>query len=237
MSFVLSNHNMSGKTIKIVNDLRQFRNAEIVVLDDGSTHDHTRALLDHLNGVNEFVLHANDLFDVIVFNRTLGFAQGEFVAIIQDDDEYKGKEWARQAMEIFHSDPKLAVLGGRDWLFVSGGGVIEVGSSGPFRYVQAVNAAPLWLRRNAFLELGGFGEEFAPMLWHETDLCMRAWMSGYHVGWYKSGASICSTNTQERRSQKAAIEGQSTRKNFDLIMSKYGSALDRVQKMADRMNT
>ena len=86
VSFVLSTHNLSGAAMRVIDDLRQFADAEIIVVDDGSSHDHTRLLVDYLDGVNEFVLHANDLYDVIVLNRAISFARGTYVALIQDDD-------------------------------------------------------------------------------------------------------------------------------------------------------
>ncbi|MFH1738306.1 MAG: glycosyltransferase family A protein, partial [bacterium] len=147
VSFVLTNHNMSAQTCSIVNDLRQFGDAEIIVIDDGSEHGHTKTVVDHLSGVNEFVLHFNDLFDVIVFNRAFGFAQGEYIVVLQDDDYYKGTTWIEKAVEWFDRDRSLAALGGRYDVHVSQSGEHEFSGQGDPRYAQAVNAAPMWFRR------------------------------------------------------------------------------------------
>ena len=236
ISFVLSNHNMSRQSKEIVNHLRQFLNTEIIVLDDGSEHDHTRALLDHMDGVNEFVVHANDLFDVVMFNRVFGFARGEYIVVLQDDDVYSGRGWVVEAMKILKRDPKIAILGGRHAVTMSRGGGKNVDGKGTFRYAQSVNAAPMWVRRDAFLELGGFDDDFAPNFWHEPELCIRAWLSGYRVGFYRSGVDICAVSTRKRRINKQAIETEARHRNRLLFMEKFGDRLEDVQKMVDACN-
>jgi len=236
ISFVLSNHNMSGPTVRIVDELRKFSNSEIIVIDDGSEHGHTKAIVDHLTGVNEFVVHANDLFDVIVFNRTFEFARGKFIVVLQDDDKYTGTSWVTGAIDIFNGDPRMAVLGGRSRVVISADGKRASMGTGPFQYAQVVNAAPMWVRRDAFMKLGGFDNEFAPMLWHEGDLCLRAWQSGYHVGWYRSGVSICAVRARDRRKSKEELAASATKKNFEILMSKHGHSLDTVYKMVREEN-
>ncbi len=236
ISFVLSNHNMSKQSKEIVNHLRQFRNTEIIVLDDGSEHNHTKALLDHMDGVNEFVVHANDLFDVVMFNRVFGFARGEYIVVLQDDDVYKGREWVTRALKILNEDPKIAILGGRNRITMSRDGKIIVEGDGKFRYAQIINAAPMWVRRDAFLELGGFDNDFAPNFWHEPELCIRAWLNGYRVGWYRSGADICAVRTGKRRVEKQILGREARARNRLLLLEKLGGKLEDVQKMVDACN-
>lgn len=236
VSFVVSNHDMSEQTKRIVDHLRKFSGNEIIVLDDGSSHDHTKALLDHMNGVNEFIVHANDLFDVVMLNRVFGFARGKYIVALQDDDIHKGREWVTEALRILNGDPKIAVLGGRHLISVSGNGGVSVEGMGPFRYAQAVNTAPMWVRKDAFLELGGFDNNFVPMMWHESDLCIRAWLNGYRVGWYSSGVDSCGVPTPKRRAGKAIFEAEARRKNRALLMEKHGAVLDDVQKMVEACN-
>jgi len=236
ISFVVCNHNLSSATVKIVNDLRQFDNAEIIVIDDGSTHDHTQVIVNYLNGVNEFVVHANDLFDVIVFNRVFGFAQGEYIAVVQDDDEYKGSGWVDRAVEILDGDPNLSILGGRARITVSSNGSKKIEDDGDFCYAQAINAAPMWVVRSAFLDLGGFSQDFGPMLWHEPEFCIRSWLNGYHVGWYKSGTKGLAIRTRKRRSNKETLECEARAKNFKLLMEMYGTKLAAVQDLVSKQN-
>ena len=228
ISFVVCNHNMSVQALEIVKDLRKFEDSEIIVIDDGSTHNHTRALVDNMNGVNEFVVHANDLFDVIVFNRVFGFARGDYIAVLQDDDEYKGTDWVTKAIAILDRDKSIAILGGRARVTVNGSGEKKIERDGSFQYAQAINAAPMWIRKSTFLKLGGFSRDFAPMLWHEPDFCVRAWLAGYCVGWYKSGIHALAIATRNRRKNKETLECEARAKNFALLMDRYGDRLDGI---------
>ena len=56
----------------------------------------------------------------------------------------------------------------------------------PFMFSMVVNRAPTFLRREAFLELGGINQEYAPFQCDDVDACVRAWLAGYQVGLYDS---------------------------------------------------
>lgn len=53
-----------------------------------------------------------------------------------------------------------------------------------FMFTVFVNRAPTFLRRDAFLELGGINQEYAPFQCDDVDACIRAWLAGYQVGFY-----------------------------------------------------
>lgn len=218
--------------MRVVGDLRKFEDAEIIVIDDGSSREHTSLLVRRLYGVNEFVLHANDLYDVVVLNRAIGFARGKYVAIIQDDDGYNDKAWVTRAVTFLNNRPRLAILGGRDRVTVSKGGKPVVGPrKGIFQYAQIINAAPMWVRRNTFLELGGFDMDFSPMLWHEGALCLKAWLSGYHVGWYESMVKTSTVKTSGRRNAGKYLRSAASKKNYRLLMEKFGDKLGDIERI------
>jgi hypothetical protein len=61
--------------------------------------------------------------------------------------------------------------------------------STPFVYVDAVDLAPMFVRREVFRSLGGFLREFseageAAGGWLDIELCLRAWLAGWRVGLY-----------------------------------------------------
>lgn len=235
-SFILHVHNMPNAAIETINHLRRFKDSEIIILDDGSTIGNAMPILNHLGGVNEFFIHSNDLFDVVMFNRAIGFARGKYVSIIQDDDDYSGTAWVTNAIQFLDNDPLMAMLGGRECVRLHKDGKVDRSRDGIFKYAQIVNAAPLWVNRDLFLSIGGFDLDFAPMLWHEGSFCIKAWRSGFHVGWYSSGVKMCSRNTDERRKEKFAISHEARIKNLELMLRHWGDDLDLVQSMADKEN-
>jgi len=241
VSFLLETHNMSAETIAIIKCLRKRRDAEIIVMDDGSDHDHAKAILDEIDGVNEFLLHYNDLFVILTQNRAMSFARGEFMVKLQDDDEYTHPGWIDGALNLFEKHPDLAIIGGRGSLHLAN----KFDWTRPlpwrpvcpkFQFVPAVNEAPMWIRRSAFLELEGFDEEFAPQYWGEQEICFRAWLAGMSVGWYQSGAKICAKHTGARRRQKQPLQGECLVRNRRLFVEKFADKLERVNGLVRKRN-
>ena len=62
-----------------------------------------------------------------------------------------------------------------------------------FCFVPHVNRAPMWLNRSLFLEkLKHIDFDFAPFQFDDVELCLRTWLNGCQVGWYKTGFSSLS---------------------------------------------
>lgn len=242
VSFLLENHNMSKETIDIIRGLRQFKDAEIIVIDDGSSHDHTRAILDEIDGVNESLAHFNDLFIVWTINRMVKFARGEYVVKMQDDDLYPGTKWVESAIELFEANPDMAILGGRGSLALPDGWDFSTYPlpwepyCDEFRFVQAINEAPMWFRKSDFLDLGGFDEDFAPHYWQEQEVCYRAWLAGKSVGWYDSGILRCAIDTAPRRKNKTILHREAWVKNAKIFERKFASKIGLINERVRKRN-
>ena len=192
VSFVIQSHNKSLQVLHVVEKLRQEKSAEIIVIDDGSTPEHTRRLTESLTRANEFVLRANDLYENITYDRTLRLANGRYVALLQDDDDFDGVGWVDRAVDLLDSHPRMAILGGCDSLDIVFDGHRAFGrrveTKSDFRFSMAVNRAPMWVNRGLFLrELQHIDYRFAPFQYDDYELCLRAWTRGLQVGWYDAG--------------------------------------------------
>lgn len=150
VSFIIQSHNKSVQVKHVVDKLRNYPRAEIVVIDDGSDRNHYISLVRYLNRGNEFLLRANDLYENVMYDKTIRMVNGQFVALLQDDDDFKDLSWVNDAVFYFERYPELAILGGRDCL------------------------------------------DFAPFQFDDVELCLRAWLNGCQVGWYKTGFSSLS---------------------------------------------
>jgi len=241
VSFVINTHNMSRQVIEIVRKLRTYPDAEIIVVEDGSEFPHTDALVRELTGENEFLLRANDLFEVLTCDRAFYFARGRYIAMLQDDDGFPSTNtWIDQAMALFEIHPKLAILGGRYDIDIrfeegkKGGSVVLPGES--FRFVQSVVAAPMWLDRRVFLELGGFDDDFAPCMFSEAEICFRGWLAGYQVGWYPPLLESCASTTKQRRTKKRPITNGFATINFEKLRVKFADELAVIDEMVRRAN-
>lgn len=197
VSFIIESHNKSAGVRRVVRKLREYPDAEIIVIDDGSTFAHTRALARFLTQGNEFLVRANDLYENVMYDKTIRFANGRYVVLLQDDDEIASLDWVDRGIAYFRRYPDMAILGGLDGLnFVLNEeerwGLVEPYADGTggrsFRFVHSVNRAPMLLDRELFLtRLGHIDFSFAPFQCDDCELCLRAWLSGLKVGWFDAG--------------------------------------------------
>src|SRR5262249_7393491 len=153
-----------------------------------------------------------DLHEIRTYNRAISLARGEFVGVLQDDDiPPEDPRWVANAVMIFQKYPRLAILGcwnawafdldnemlgspvGPSWLGDNPKiSFMEPESRLPFQFVGAVGVGPMFFRRTDFEALGGFDLQLSrpgePGIWLDFDICLRAWLSGRHVGVYDAGA-------------------------------------------------
>lgn len=192
ISFIIQSHNKSLQIKHIVPKLRKCPSAEIIVIDDGSDHSHTRELTQLLTGGNEFLIRSNDLYENVMYDKCIRFANGKYIALLQDDDDFDDNlAWVSEACSYFEKYPKLAILGGKDGLDIVFEEDTQVAHGGKyphdkeFSFVPAVNRAPMWLNKQLFIEhLHHIDFQFAPFQFDDYELCARAWLTGLQVGWY-----------------------------------------------------
>lgn len=75
VSFIIESHNKSVGVKRIVSELREYPNAEIVVIDDGSEYKHTKSLMRYLTRGNEFLVRANDLYENVMYDKNHSFCE------------------------------------------------------------------------------------------------------------------------------------------------------------------
>jgi GT2 family glycosyltransferase len=264
ISFIIQCHNRSKSVSEVVLQLRTFKGGEIIVLDDGSELSHTRTLSRFLTGANEFLIRSNDLYEIISYDRAIHFSRGTYVALLQDDDGFEDIRWIQDAITLFEKHPKLAILGGKNGIKFLPPDLTEDGLPGPweydgdifkqsnvckgvhvasagrdhsFRFVQSVNRAPMLLNKALFESiLHHIDQSYAPVLWDDAELCLRAWLSGLEVGWYpvevqtsgygKGGTRIWNNQLIERQN---VVNGKR-------LYERYGQELGRLEQLVEKAN-
>ena len=195
VSVVIQSHNKSLQVCHILPKLRKYGNGiEIIVIDDGSSFEHTERLAKELTGANEFLLRANDLYENRTYDKAIRFSNGKYIALLQDDDDFDGIGWVERAVNLFEQYPKMAILGGKDGVnivFEDDKKIAHGGTRmnhGDFCFVEAVNRAPMWINHELFVNhLHHIDFSFAPFQFDDYELCIRTWLSGLQVGWYNAG--------------------------------------------------
>ena len=190
-SIILESHNKSLQIIHVVEKLRKDSSLEIIVIDDGSDFEHTERLSRFLTGANEFLVRANDLYENVMYNKTIRFANAQYVALLQDDDDFDNLDWIEDALRYMDEHPRMAILGGCEALDIQFDDEKQFANGKPyphpddFALVPTVNRAPMWINKQLFTEyLHNIEFSYAPFQMDDYELCLRAWLCGLEVGWY-----------------------------------------------------
>ena len=167
---------------------------EIIVVDNGSAPEEL-SILRRCRRSRDF-----ELIDVGV-NRFFGegnnigvdFAHGDYIVFL-NNDAFVQPGWIEALSSTMRDDPLVAAVGpmflypdGRvqevGGIIVPTGDAVQIGKGavwGPDHYdtpcvVDYCSAACLMMRRSDFLKVGGFGLEWEPAYYEDTDLCLKLW--------------------------------------------------------------
>lgn len=243
VSIVLQSHNKSLQIKHILPKLRAWGDSlEIIIIDDGSDINHTQALAEALTGANEFLVRANDLYENVTYDKTIRFANGKYIALLQDDDDFEDTSWIDNAVRYFQMYPQLAILGGKDGLDIAfehdkqiAHGGKKVDGDKEFQFVVSVNRAPMWLNKELFCRhLRHIDFSFAPFQFDDYELCARAWLQGLQVGWYN--AQFKSLSVGGMRLWNGSFTQEQTQRNGKRLYAMYADKIGEIHKKVDACN-
>jgi glycosyltransferase involved in cell wall biosynthesis len=191
LAFIVHSFNRIANLDQLISGLRNLGDHELIVCEDGSldgSYEKWRSLLDR---PNDFLIHSNDLHEIRVLDRAISFARSDIVCLVQDDDQIPCETaWLDSALERFAQHPDLAILGGFmgfESFDPDPAKARQIWGGSRFRFVHHVNIGPYFIRREAYERLGGWDHSFSkvgePGIGFDNELCLRAWVTGYQVGY------------------------------------------------------
>jgi GT2 family glycosyltransferase len=169
------------------------RNSEFIIIDNHSSDGSVFYLKEHFPEV-KIIEEKENLFFGPAANKAIKLANHKLVLLLNPDVDIE-KLGLSKIIDQFKSNEKLFSLNPfifdpRDsrqenlFAFAIKRGLIDVKksktlkSSGNTEIPYPIGGA-VFLRRNLFLELGGFDELFSPFYWEDTELGIRACRKGY----------------------------------------------------------
>lgn len=240
VSFIIQSHNKSTQIKHIVSKLRNYAASEIIVIDDGSDLRHINAISHYMLKANEFVIRANDLYENVMYDKAIRFANGQYIVLLQDDDDFSDLSWIDNALSYFSKYPEMVILGGnngQDFILDEkekrGVGLpYNDFSKDIFHFVHQVDRAPMWLNKALFEEkLGHIDFSFAPFQFDDCELCLRAWLNGLSVGWYD--AKFTSLSAGGMRIWNSSFSGTQCRKNSGKLYEMYKDKKQEIDSLVD----
>lgn len=182
---------------------------EIIIIDAASDDQETRRYLETLDGFNEdsIRVYFTDTLDGGFYrlaNQAVGAARGEFILFLAADAVPLQDHWL-ETLLAHGQRTDVAAVGGR--LLDQAGKIVSAGrilgmaghAESPFtnqrfdqpgyfgrlqctQALSALSEACLLIRREAFLEAGGFDEGYNH-LFGDVDLCLRLQSGDQHLVW------------------------------------------------------
>lgn len=193
---------------QLITRLKKF-DVEILINNDGNTgHNSFMRWTDK----RFHIIHAPNIHEIRGYTRLGHYARGEYLVLLQDDDKPKNAGWLRDMFKVFDSFPGIGMIGGHRGRLDTGkqfdkstGQLRGVKYGTPSKkghkfkdialkdpkskvkmmFLYKVNAAPLVLKRDVFLELGGFNKNLScpgePGIGFDFEYSMRLWYNNYQV--------------------------------------------------------
>ncbi len=197
VSVIILSYNQAETTIQCLEALDRAKSRlirEIIVVDNGSIPEelavlrgaHRRRAFTLVEiGTNRYFGEGN--------NIGVDYATGEFIVFL-NNDAFVQPGWIEALASLMRNDPEVTAVGPM-FLYPDGrvqevggialptGDVVQIGKGtvwGPDHFdtpcaVDFCSAACLMMRRSDFLEVGGFGFEWEPAYYEDTDLCLKLW--------------------------------------------------------------
>jgi O-antigen biosynthesis protein len=197
VSVIVLNYNQAETTLECLAALARARSdliREVIVVDNGSRPEEL-AILRRRHRTRDFTLvevGANRFFSE-GNNIGVEFAGTDYIVFL-NNDAFVEPGWIEALSSTMRDDPEVAAVGpmfvypdGRvqevGSMALPTGDVVQIGKGtvwGPDHFdtpcvVDMCSAACLMMRRADFLKVGGFGFEWEPAYYEDTDLCLKLW--------------------------------------------------------------
>jgi len=198
VSVIVLNYNQAQTTLECLDALARAESdliRDIIVVDNGSNPEEVAILRTRKAHQDDFTLVEVGINRFFGEGNNIGvdFATSDYIVFL-NNDAFVQPGWIEVLASTMRDDPTVAAVGPM-FLYPDGrvqevggvalatGDVMQVGKGtvwGPDHFdtpcaVDYCSAACLMMRRSDFLKVGGFGFEWEPAYYEDTDLCLKLW--------------------------------------------------------------
>ncbi|MGY6277393.1 glycoside hydrolase family 99-like domain-containing protein [Methylomonas sp. MgM2] len=186
-----------------------YSNYEIIVVDNQSDEDETKAYLnDIVESYSVKVIRYDKPYNYASINNlAVEYAKGEYILLLNNDTQVIQSDWLGEMLRLGERSnvgivgPRLVFLNqhiqhagvvlGMGAFGVAdhpniGRPMLDPGYMGRAQVAQnfsAVTAACLLIKRGLYLRVGGLDEEKFKVLFNDVDLCLKVSQLGYKIVW------------------------------------------------------
>jgi glycosyltransferase involved in cell wall biosynthesis len=208
VSVVIPTYNRAAIVVRAIESvLRQtFRDLELIVVDDCSADGTADAVVQIGDARVQYVRLAKNRGQWHAENIGIARARGEWVAFLDDDDEWLPDKLQKQLARVDQEpDPRVSAVycrslaqdqdglrPVREWLAPEGNVTASLLAGG-----QTMTPTVYMVKRSALLEVGGFDEALAGA--QDWDLWLRLAMAGHHFAAVQEPLTIYHIDSPNRK--------------------------------------
>lgn len=200
VSIIIPVHGKLDYTVTCLRSLSQHlgsNSVEVIVVDDASP-DQSAQVLRAIEGLR-LIENAQNLGFVGSCNAGAKAARGKYLVFLNNDTQVT-PGWLDALLNCFAEEPNCGLAGSRlvypdgrlqeagGWIFSDGTawnvGRFDSRTASAYVYrrrTDYLSGAAIMIRRDLFLELGGFDERYAPAYYEDTDLAFAVRDAGFSV--------------------------------------------------------
>jgi GT2 family glycosyltransferase len=237
------------RCLRTIAEARTTTPFEVVLVPDNAPRKTRRLLKRRVSGAR-LLAPGGDGF-LLATNRGSAEALGRFIVLLNDDTLVLD-DWLDALVERADSDVQIGAVGAQllelDGRLQEAGSIIWRDGTGwnygkgddperaRYRFVREVDycsGAALLVRRDAFEQLGGLDERFAPAYYEDADLCFGLRDLGLKVVYEPASQLLHRQGTSYGDAEKDSASARLQRRNRKRFVEKWSAELEH-QSLTDR---
>ncbi|MEA3444455.1 MAG: glycosyltransferase family 2 protein, partial [Bacteroidota bacterium] len=206
---ILSKNNkyMLQRCIESITQKTNYKNYEILIVDNNSDDDQTLFYFETLKQKSNVIVlrDTRDFNFSALNNKAAGSATGEYICFLNNDIEVISPNWLSEMISIA-IQPGVGAVGAKLWYpndtLQHGGIILGIGGIGSHAHkllakgqdgyfnraaliqeFSAVTGACMLISKTVFNKVGGFNETDLSVAYNDVDLCLRIGDLGYRIVW------------------------------------------------------
>ena len=243
VSVIILNYNGKQHLKECFESLQQinYKNYELIFVDNASTDGSTEFMINHFDGVKHVLLDQNYGF---AEGNNIGAkaADGEYIVFLNNDTAVDtnwlselvnaakmcSKDYIYTSKILFYDNPKLInTVGGKITPIGAGFDIGFMDKDGDaynkMKYVGTPSGCSMFLKKSIYIQMGGFDKDYFAYF-EDVDFGWRCWLSGYKVCFVPTSVVLHKFGSTggKRNSPFRILYGQKNRlgnmvKNFSVI--------------------
>jgi GT2 family glycosyltransferase len=231
---------------------------ELIIVDNDSSHEETKAYLLHLAASGAKVLEEPGSFNYSrLINRAVELTSVDYICLLNNDVQVIESNWLKELLSRV-ADPSVGAVGA---MLLWPNDIVQHGgiALGPYfgaahafndriredpgycdllhvaRECSALTAACLLLRRSDYLAVDGLDEVLFPVNFNDVDLCLKLRARGYRIV-FTPHTALLHSGSATRGPDKSTFDQERAGRERSVLHARWGDAVSNDAFYSPQLN-